>query len=124
MLVVLVIFTVSLMTVIVSSQYDVIETFTSIANERRESSQEDVEFNIDRNHDVYIKNKSPTPVKVVEMRILDNDGNLVSTCPTDITFSGGEREDIAVYDDVLGEVRLNPSWHGFVQACAASFDEN
>ena len=87
------------MYVVMSSNYDVLEVFNTIAREERESGQEDVDLNIERRSDgsdkVYIKNKSPTPVKITEMRILDDDGNLVRTCQVDVSFSGGEKRDIA-----------------------------
>ena len=80
---------------VMGSQYKIIDTFNSITREERESGQEDVDLNINDKGKVYIKNKSPTPVKIVEMRILDKDGNLVITCPVDVSFSGGKEIPIA-----------------------------
>ena len=83
------------MYIVMSSNYDVLEVFNTIAREERESGQEDVDLNINKDGKVYIKNKSPTPVKIVEMRILDDDGNLVRTCQVDVSFSGGKETLIA-----------------------------
>ena len=83
------------MSVMMTSQYEIMDTFNIITQSQRESGQEDVDLNINKDGKVYIKNKSPTPVKIVEMRILDDDGNLVRTCNVDVSFSGGEKTEIA-----------------------------
>lgn len=110
--------------VTVSKQYDVIETFNSIVNEQRESSQEDVELNIDKNGNVYIKNKSPTPVKIVEMRVLNDDGTIRLACTMDETFSGGKKLDIANFIPSNETISANNTAIAGIGNCTSSFDGN
>ena len=118
------------MSVMMTSQYEIMDTFNTITQSQRESGQEDVDLNINKNGKVYIKNKSPTPVKIVEMRILDDDGNLVRTCNVDVSFSGGKETLIA--DIVLqasGDYVFNPNstdaaLQGNITACITNFDGN
>ena len=111
--------------IITTSQYAMVDTFNSITREERESGQEDVDLNINKNGEVYIKNKSPTPVRIVEMRILDDNGNLVTTCPVDVSFSGGNEEVIADFDPITENITSsNSPLFGPIQTCMAEFDGN
>ena len=110
--------------IITTSQYAMIDTFNSITREERESGQEDVDLNIDEDYKVYIKNKSPTPVRIVEMRILDDVGNLVITCPVDVPFSGGEKEFIAGFNPNNNTITPNSAWSTRIHDCMSNFDGN
>ena len=115
------------MYVVMSSNYDVLEVFNTIAREERESGQEDVDLNINKDGKVYIKNKSPTPVKITEMRILDDDGNLVRTCQVDVSFSGGKETLIADIASSGGGYSFtanttDPALKSAIQDCIDDFD--
>ena len=86
-----------IMFIVIGSQYEVIDTFNFTTLNRRESVQEDANLNISDNDEVYIRDKFPTPVKIVEMRVLDKDENPVASCPTDVSFSGGIEEPTAMH---------------------------
>ena len=120
----LVISVVVMMSLVMSSHYDVIETFNSLVSVQRESSQEDVDLNIDENGNVYIKNKSPTPVKIVEMRVLNDDGTIRLTCIMDETFSGGEKLDIANFIPSNETISANNTAIAGIGNCTSSFDGN
>ena len=107
---------------IMVSNYEVIDTFNSITQNQRESVQEDVELNIDKNGQIYIKNKSPTPVKIVEMRVLNDDGTVRTACTMDETFSGGEKLDIASFIPSTSTIINATSTE--ISGCTSQFDGN
>lgn len=117
------------MSVMMTSQYEIMDTFNIITQSQRESGQEDVDLNINKDGKVYIKNKSPTPVKIVEMRILDDDGNLVRTCNVDVSFSGGEKTEIADIIFTSGGYNFttntaDPNLQSAINDCITNFDSN
>ena len=82
------------------------------------------DLNVNDKGNVYIKNKSPTPVKIVEMRILDKDGNLVKMCRVDVSFAGGKEIPIAVYDPVTGKITPTTKRPAQIRDRAGRFDGN
>ena len=102
-----------------STQYEIIDTFSSLSRVQLETLQEDVDLNIDSSGQIYIKNKSPTPVRIVEMRVLNDNGELVALCKVDMSFSGGELENIANFT-----VNGSTTNMADINNCITNFDGN
>ena len=107
-----------------STQYDIIDTFSSLSRVQLETSQEDVDLNIDSSGQIYIKNKSPTSVRIVEMRVLNDAGELVALCPVDMSFSGGEAENIANFAVNGSTAIVGSTYEQAIRTCVSGFDGN
>ena len=94
------------------TQYDIIDVFTDISLIQHDSGQEDIDIDITVTENltsaIFIKNKSPIPVSIIEVRVIDDNGDVLEVCDVSGVsgFELGSGQKTTIGNATLGNVTI------------------
>lgn len=101
---------IAIMFAVMDLQYGIIDTTSILAEEQQNRVQEDVALGVDADGTLYLKNRAPMPVTIVEVRVLGEGGRMVRECPVGHVAvpGGGEMHLGAVELLNSSQIRVSP----------------
>ena len=77
------------------------ETTMQISNAQNERIREDLEFTLDVDGNIMVENKWSDDTKILEVRVLDDDGKVIKSWIADQHITVGKTSKLALNDSIL-----------------------
>lgn len=86
---------------LIQQQNNSADTSMQISELQNNRVRENVEFSLDANNNIVIQNKWSDATKILQIRILDDDGKIIKSWATNQDIAVGKTDQLTLNDEVL-----------------------